>query len=59
MWFLRRMQEIPWTAKHTGYSVLMEDNRSATLMNKIRAQQARFIGHVMRRHSLEYLETTA
>ena len=59
MWFFRRMQKIPWTAKRTNESVLMEASRKATLMNKIRTQQARFVGHVMRRHSLKDLGTTA
>ena len=37
----------------------MECNRTATLVNKIRTQQAQFIGHAMRGHSLEHLATTA
>ena len=37
----------------------MEVNRKATLMNKIRTQQASFIGHVVRKHSMEHLITTA
>ena len=59
MWFFRRIQKIPWTAKCADKSVLMEVNRNATLMNKIRTQQARLIGYVIRRHSLERLVTTA
>ena len=55
----RSMQKIPCTAKRTNESVLMEVNRNATLMNKIRIQPARFMRHVMRRHSLEHLVTTA
>jgi len=57
--FFRRMQKIPWTAKLTNESVLIEVNRSATLMDKIRTQYARFIKPVMRRHRLEHLLTTA
>ena len=55
MWVFLRMQEIPWRAKRTNESVMMEVNRNATLMNKIRTQKARFIGHVTRRCSLEHL----
>ena len=58
MWFIRRMQKIPWTAKRTNESVLMEVNKNATLVNKIGTQQARFTGHKRRRHSLEQRLTT-
>ena len=33
----------------------MEIKRKAILLSKIRIQHARFIGHLMRRHSLEHL----
>ena len=56
---MERMQKIPRTATRTNESVLMEVNRNATLMNKMRTQQARLIGHVMRRHGMEHLVTTA
>ena len=59
MWLFWRMQKIQWTAKRISESVLMEVNKKATFMNKIRTQQARFIGHVMRRYSLEHLIRTA
>ena len=59
MWFFRRMRQVPWTAKRTNESVWMKVNRNATLMNKIRTQQARFIGYVIRRHGLEHLVTPA
>ena len=55
MWVFQRMQKIPWTAKRIHESVLMEVNTNATLMNKIRTQQARLIGYVMIKHSLEHL----
>ena len=53
------MQKIPWTVIPSNESVLMEVNRNAALLNNIRAQKAQFIGHLMRRHSLEHLATTA
>ena len=59
MRFFRRMQNIPWIVKRTNESAMMEVNRNATLLNKMGTQQARFIGHVMRKHSLEHLVTTA
>ncbi|GFO26826.1 endonuclease-reverse transcriptase [Plakobranchus ocellatus] len=52
MWFLRRMLQIPWTAKKTNERVLNEDNKRRSLVRTIRKRQATFLGHVMRRGKL-------
>ena len=58
MWFLRRMQRIPWTARKTNDQVLQETNESRKLIREIRRRQSNFFGHVMRRNGLENLVTT-
>ncbi|GFO02086.1 endonuclease-reverse transcriptase [Plakobranchus ocellatus] len=60
MWFLRRMLQIPWTAKKTNERVLNEANKRRSLVRTtcIRKRQATFLGHVMRRGKLEHLVTT-
>ncbi|GFN84676.1 glutamate synthase [NADH], amyloplastic [Plakobranchus ocellatus] len=58
MWFLRRMLQIPWTAKKTNERVLYEANKRKSLVRTIRKCQATFLGLVMRRGKLEHLATT-
>lgn len=58
MWFWRRMQRIPWTAKKTNEEVLREVTEKRNLIRSIMRRQARFFGHVMRRQQLENLVTT-
>ena len=53
------MQKIPWTTRRANGSVLMEVNRNATFMNKIRTQQVQCSGYVLRSRSLEHLVATA
>ena len=59
MWFVRRMLKIPRVAKRTNKSILEEINRGLRLKVKIRSQQAKFFGHVMRRKELENHITSA
>ena len=58
MWFIRRMLRVSWMAKKTNESVLKEAEIELSLLNRIRSQQANFVGHAMRRHSLEHIITT-
>ena len=58
MWFLRKMQRIPWTARKTNEQVLQETNEDRKLIREIRRRQSTFFGHVMRRNGLENLVTT-
>ena len=53
MWFVSRMLKIPWVAKRTNKRVLEEINRGLRLKIKIRSQQTKFFGYVMRRKELE------
>ena len=58
MWFLRKMQRIPWTDRKTNDQVLQETNENRKLIREIRRRQSKFFGHVMRRNGLENLVTT-
>ena len=58
MSFLRRMLRIPWAAKKTNKMVLKEAEINGSLVQKITNQQATFLGHAMRRESLEHFLTT-
>ena len=58
MWFLRAMQRIPYTARVTNIEVLDRAGTRRNLANNIRQLQAKFIGHIIRRDSIEHLITT-
>ena len=58
MWFLRKMQRIPWIDRKTNDQVLQETNENRNLIREIRRRQSKFFGHVMRRNGLENLVTT-
>ena len=58
MWFWRRMLKIPWTAKSTNLEVMEEAGLTRSLVNRIRKQQATFVGHILRRKGLEHLLIT-
>jgi ribosomal 50S subunit-associated protein YjgA (DUF615 family) len=58
MWFCRRMLKIVWIAKKSDETVLLEVKTKRKLLNCIRRRQPKFLGHVMRRGSLEYIVTT-
>ena len=58
MWFWRRMLKIPWTAKRTNVEVMEEAGLTRSLVNRIRKQQAMFVGHILRRKGLEHLVIT-
>ena len=58
MWFLRRMLHISYIDGVTNEEVLRKANTKRTLLTRIRGQQSRFFGHVMRREHLEHLVTT-
>ena len=58
MWFWRRMLKIPWTAKRTNVEVMEEAGLTRSLVNRIRKQQATFVGHILRRKGLEHLVIT-
>ena len=50
MWFLRRMLRILWTEKKTNEMVLKEAETNISLVQKIRKQQATFLGSSRPRH---------
>lgn len=58
MWFLRRMLCISYTDRITNEEVLQRTKTKRTLLKKIRKQQSKFFGHIMRRETLEHLVTT-
>ena len=58
MWFWRRMLKIPWTAKRTNVEAMEEAGLTRSLVNRIRKQQATFVGHILRRKGLEHLVIT-
>jgi len=57
-WFLRRMLKIPWTEKKSNEEVFQEAGVRRTLLKRIRQRQLAFLGHVLRRQSLENLVVT-
>ena len=52
------MLKIPWTAKRPNVEVMEEVGLTRSLVNRIRKQQATFVGHILRRKGLEYLVIT-
>ena len=40
------MLKIPWTAKRTNVKVMEEAGPTRSLVNRIRKQQATFVGHI-------------
>ena len=44
MWFLRKMQRIPWTDRKTNEQVLQETNEDRKLIRVIRRRQSKFLG---------------
>ncbi|CAF3582803.1 unnamed protein product [Rotaria socialis] len=55
MWFLRRMLNVPWTAKESNESVLKRMKWRRCLLNTIRYRQLKFLGHIIRKGCLEHL----
>ena len=53
MWFWRRMLKVPWTAKGTNVGV-KEAGLTRSLVNRMRKQQATFVGHILRRKGFEH-----
>ena len=58
MWFHRRMLHISWKDHVTHYEVLRRGRTERKLMNRIRAGQMSFLGHIMRKHGLENILVT-
>ena len=58
MWFWRRMLKISWIAKRTNVEVMEGAGLTRSLVNRIRKQQATFVGHMLRRKGLEHLVIT-
>jgi len=58
VWFMRRMLKIPWTEKKSNDEVFKEAGVCRTLLKRIRQRQLAFMGHVLRRQSLENLVVT-
>ena len=58
MWFHRRMLHISWKDHVTNYAVLRRGRTERKLMNRIRAGQMSFLGHIMRKHGLENIVVT-
>ena len=55
---MRRMLKIPWTEKKSNEEVFQEAGVHRTLLKRIRQRQLAFLGHVLRRQSLENLVVT-
>jgi len=58
VWFLRRMLKISWMEKKSNEEVFQEAGAHRTLLKSIRQRQLAFLGHVLRRQSLENLVVT-
>ena len=58
MWFHRRMLHISWKDHVTNDEVLRRGRTERKLMNRIRAGQMSFLGHIMRKHGLENIVVT-
>ena len=58
MWFHRRMLHISWKDHVTNDDVLRRARTERKLMNRIRAGQMSFLGHIMRKHGLEHIVVT-
>ena len=57
LWFLRRIQTIPYTEHATNEAVLAKAGVKRRLLVNIRKRQAHFFGHVMRINELEHQVT--
>jgi hypothetical protein len=55
MWFLRRMLNVPWTARETNESILKRTKSKRLLINTIRYRQLKFLGHIIRKGCIEHL----
>jgi len=55
VWLVQRMLKIPWTEKKSNEEVFQEAKVHRTLLKRIRQRQLAFLGHVLRRQSLENL----
>ena len=53
MFFYRKMQRIPWTARVTNEEVLRRVDEERTLIKEIRRRQLKFLGHILRAGELE------
>ena len=53
MWFLRRIQRIPWTARVTNEEVLRRAGLERGLMKSIKRRQLQFLGHILRARGME------
>ena len=51
------MLNVSWTAKKTNQTVLKETDIKFNLLDRIKTQQAKFVDHDMRGHSLEHILT--
>ena len=58
MWFHRRMLHISWKDHVTNDEVLRRGRTERKLMNRIRAGQMSFLGHIMRKQGLENIVVT-
>ena len=58
MWFHRRMLHISWKDHVTNDEVLRRGRTERKLINRIRAGQMSFLGHIMRKHGLENIVVT-
>ena len=58
MWFHRRMLHISWKDHVTNDEVLRRGRTGRKLINRIRAGQMSFLGHIMRKHGLENIVVT-
>jgi ribosomal 50S subunit-associated protein YjgA (DUF615 family) len=52
------MMKIPWTEKRTNEHVLYEAKEQRNLITELRRKQSKFIGHILRKGTLEHIVTT-
>ena len=58
IWFLRKMMKILWTDTVSNEDVLSRAQVKRKLMKDIRVRQLKFLGHIIRKDSVENLAMT-
>ena len=58
IWFFKRMLNISWMDRMTNEAILRKANTRRALMTMITTRQLRFLGHVNRKETIEYLAMT-
>ena len=58
IWIFKRMLNISWMDRMTNDAILRKANTRRALMTMITTRQLRFLGHVNRKETIEYLTMT-